>query len=159
MNDPSLAAQADAWHGALLRTTAACTTYYARRVPHWIAISSRICGALECSPLVGHNLAGELLYAARREIDLRAEYTRLALGELAEQNTDVPAPLVLVGCTRLAAELVHASVRDVVADIESASRFLHGVDAGCVTGATSQALRRITDHLLATVAERSDSRP
>jgi hypothetical protein len=99
------------------------------------------------------------MYSARREIELRAEYTRRILGELAERNAKVPASLVLVDCTRLAGELIRDGSRDVVTDIERCSRFLPGVDSGCVVSAMSAALSRITDHLLLVVRQRPDFTP
>jgi hypothetical protein len=99
------------------------------------------------------------MYSARREVELRAEYTRRVIGELAERCPDVPASLVLVDCTRLASELVGNSCRDVVTDIERASRVLHGVDSGCVASAISAAVGRITDHLLTVVGRRPDFTP
>ena len=140
----------------LQRTASDCSGYYARRVPHWIGISNRICASSACSSLVGHSLAGELMYSARREIDLRAEYTRQVISETVARNPDVPAPLMLVDCTRLAGELVRDCSRDVVTDIERASRFLPGVDPGCVAAAMSSAVGRISQHLLLVVGRRPD---
>ncbi len=96
------------------------------------------------------------MYSARREIDLRAEYTRQVLSETVDRNPDVPASLMLVDCTRLAGELVRECSRDVINDIERASRFLPGVDPGCVAAAMSAAVGRISHHLLLVVGRRPD---
>jgi hypothetical protein len=159
MSDPTLAAQSDAWRAELLRSASTCATYYARRVPHWIAIGARIWGTQgDLSPATGHSLPDELMVSARREIELRGEYTRRVLGELAERSIDPPPSAVLADCASLADELMRGGCRDVGNDIEHASRFLHGMDATCASHAISRAISDITDHLLDVIQARADLR-
>jgi hypothetical protein len=132
-----------------------CAAYYARRLPHWIAIGSRLwADQMDKSPLIGHSLAEELMVAARHEIALRGNFTRHMLGELAERHSDLPMSVVLVDCTQLGAELMREGCRDVDKDIERSSRFVHGVDAAASSIAIAQAITRISDHLLEVVAQR-----
>ena len=156
MHIPSLSAQTAAWQGALMRTGSMCTAYYQQRYPHWIAIGTRLwADQMHYSPLVGHSLADELLRAVNHEIELRGEFTRRMLGELAERHQDLPSSLVLVDCTRLAAELLREGCRDVDNDVVRTSRFVYGVDAGAATAAVSQAIKVVADHLLEVVGRRT----
>jgi hypothetical protein len=157
MNDISLAAQAAAWQGALMRTASLCATYYARRAPHWIGISSRLWAQRpEESPLPGRSLPEELMTVAGHEVELRGEFTKRMLGELAERHVHLPTAQVLVDCTKLASELLRDGCRDVDNDIVRASRFLHGMDGGVVAVAVKAAISRVTDHLLEVTGQRPE---
>ena len=157
MNELTLAPHADAWQGALMRTASVCANYYAERVPHFIAIGNRIwADQMEFSPLIGHGLNDDWMRAARREIELRGEFTRRMLGALAERSGDVSPSRILVDCTTLAAELIRDGCRDVEKDIERTSRIVHALDKGVVAVALSAAISRVTDHLLDVVEQRAD---
>lgn len=137
------------WRGALARTGSICATYYARRYADWIAIGSRLwADQSQYSPLAGHTLADELMRCAEREVELRGEFTRRMLGELAERHAHLQTSVVLVDCTKLAAELMRDGCRDLENDVVRTSRFLPGVDSGTVAMAVSKAISRVTDHLL-----------
>jgi hypothetical protein len=153
MNDISLAAQAAAWQGALTRTGSLCATYYARRAPHWIGIGSRLWSEPRSMPEpAGRSLPEDLMRAAQVEIELRGEYTRRMLGELAERHLHLPSNQVLVDCTRLASELIRYGCRDVENDIVRTSQYLYGMDAGVVDRAMKAAIGRVTDKLLEVIS-------
>src|SRR4051812_28583437 len=107
------------WRAGLLRATTTCATFYARRVPNWIAIGNRIWGTqAETGPKTGLSVPDDLMQSARREIELRGEYTRRVIGEFAECSYEAPASLVLTECTAAAVELIRRGCRDVAKDIE-----------------------------------------
>jgi hypothetical protein len=134
-----------------------CATYYARRYADWIAVSSRLwVDQSQYLPIAGHTLADELMRCARREVELRGEFTIRMLGELAERNAHLQTSVVLVDCTTLAAELMRDGCRDLENDVARTSRFLPGVDSGTVALAVSQAISRITDHLLDVTGHRRE---
>lgn len=145
------------WRGALARTGSICATYYARRYADWIAIGSRLwADQSQYLPIPGQTLADELMRCAQREVELRGEFTRRMLGELAERHAHLQTSVVLVDCTSLAAELMRDGCRDLEADIGRTSRFLPGVDSGVVAAAVSKAIRRVTDHLLDVTGHRRE---
>src|SRR5262245_23914965 len=93
----------DAWRAELHRASSMCATFYARRVPNWIAIGNRIWAAqMEYSPKVGLSLPEELMYSARREIELRGDFTRRTFGEYAASAEGVAPTVLLVECTSTA---------------------------------------------------------
>ena len=137
------------WRGALARTGSVCATYYARRYADWIAVGARLwADQSQYLPIPGYTLADELMRCAQREVELRGEFTRRMLGELAERHADLQTSVVLVDCTQLAAELMRDGCRDLESDIARTSRFLPTVDSATVSVAVSYAIGRITDHLL-----------
>jgi hypothetical protein len=157
MTEFSYTPPVDPWRQDLERTAKTCATFYARRVPHWIATGAQIWGAqVESAPLLGQSLPDELMRTARREIELRGEFTLRIIGDFAEQSTNIPAAQVLVDCTTMAAELIRRGCRDVAKDIEIANQFLHGIDGGCAERAMSQALTGVTDRVLEVVRLRAD---
>jgi hypothetical protein len=156
MNQPTTVTQADAWAEELEKTATECATFFARRVPHWIATGNRIWGIeTRGEPSEPERtLQEELMYCAIVEVELRGEFTRAAFGRLAASGTALPPSKVLVDCTKLSGELFPRICRDVDKDIQHASHFLHGVDGECVSRTVSQQLQRIADHILDTVASR-----
>ena len=131
------------------RTASVCATYYARRAPHWIGISSRLwAGNFQDSPTPSLSLAEQLMTAAKREVELRGEFTQRLLGDLASRHLHLPKDHLLVDLTKLTAELVRDGCRDVDNDIVRVSRFLYGMDGGVVAVAVREAISRVTDHLL-----------
>ncbi len=158
MNEHAFGSQTDAWSGELQKTATECATFFARRVPHWIATGNRIWG-IEIQPDAPpseRTLQEELMHCAKIEVALRGEFTRRAFGRLAERCTDIPASRVLVDCTKMAGELLPRICRDVDKDITHASHFLHGVDGGCVAAAVSAEMQKIADHILDVVTDRND---
>jgi hypothetical protein len=158
MNDSALANQTDAWSNELWRTETECATFFARRVPHWIATGNRIWGIFvqPDAPRSERTLQEDLMYCAKVEVALRGEFTRLAFGRLAQRAAAVSASRVLVDCTKLAGELLPRICRDVEKDIQHASHFLYGVDGGCVAAAVSAEMQKLADHVLDVVTDRSD---
>jgi hypothetical protein len=157
MNDTH-ANQTDAWSGELQKTATECATFFARRVPHWIATGNRIWG-IEIqadAPRTERTLQEELMHCAKVEVALRGEFTRRAFGQLAQRCSQIPASRVLVDCTKLAGELLPRICRDVDKDIQHASHFLYGVDGGCVAAAVSTEMQKIADHVLDVVSDRND---
>lgn len=149
MTDQSLAAQTAAWQGAMKRTASVCATYYARRAPHWIGISSRLwAGKYEESPIPGQSLPEQLMAAAKREVELRGEFTLRLLGDLASRHLHLPKDELLVDLTKLTAELIRDGCRDVENDIVRTGRFLYGMDGGVVAVSVRDAISLVTDHLL-----------
>lgn len=149
MTDPSLAAQTAAWQGAMKRTASVCATYYARRAPHWIAISSRLWATkYDESPIPGQSLPEQLMSAAQREVELRGEFTLRLLGDLASRHLHLPKDQLLVDLTKLTAELIRDGCRDVENDIVRTGRFLYGMDGGVVAVSVRAAISLVTDHLL-----------
>jgi hypothetical protein len=159
MNETPVANQTDAWSGELQKTATVCATFFARRVPHWIATGSRIWATqIDASAPSGLTLQDDLMQSAKLEVEVRAEFTRRAFGDLAGRNSHVPVSRVLVDCTKLVGELLPRICRDVDKDIQHASHFLYGVDGGCVGQAVSDAMQHIADHLLDVVSQRPDFR-
>lgn len=158
MNESVLVNQTDAWSDELQKTATECATFFARRVPHWIATGNRIWG-IEIqpdAPRTERTLQEELMYCAKVEVALRGEFTRKAFGRLAERTTNISASRVLVDCTKMAGELLPRICRDVDKDIQHASHFLYGVDGGCVAAAVSAEMQKIADHVLDVVTDRKD---
>jgi hypothetical protein len=158
MNDSAFASQTDAWSDELQKTATECATFFARRVPHWIATGNRIWG-IEIqpdAPKSERTLQEELMYCAKVEVAIRGEFTRRAFGRLAERCPEVSSSRVLVDCTKLAGELLPRICRDVDKDIQHASHFLFGVDGGCVAAAVSAEMQAIADHVLDVVTDRND---
>ena len=160
MHDYSRPVETTDWRGALARTGSICATYYARRYADWIAVGSRLwADQSQYLPIPGHTLADELMRCARREVELRGEFTRRMLGELAERHAHLQTSVVLVDCTKLAAELVRDGCRDLENDIVRTSSFLPGVDSGTVALAVSQAISKVTDHLLDVTGQGREHHP
>jgi hypothetical protein len=158
MNESVFENQTDAWSAEVQKTATECATFFARRVPHWIATGNRIWG-IEIqadAPPSPRTLQEELMHCAKIEVALRGEFTRHAIGRLAERCTGVPASRVLVDCTKMAGEYLPRICRDVEKDIQHASHFLHGVDGGCVAAAVSAEMEKIADHVLDVVSDRND---
>jgi hypothetical protein len=138
-----------AWTDALTQTASTCSTYYHMRNPHWIALGARVWAEqLIWSPAPSRSLPEELMRLAKREIEVRGEFTARMFSELAERFSALPSSLVLVDCTRRASELLRDGCRDVEADVVRTARFVPGVDVGAVAATLSLAIRRLTDHLL-----------
>jgi hypothetical protein len=158
MNQQPTVTRTGVWSEELERTATECATFFARRVPHWIATGNRIWG-IETrgeSAQSERTLQEELMYCAIVEVELRGEFTRVAFGRLAASGGSVAPSKVLVDCTKLAGELFPRICRDVDKDIQHASHFLYGVDGETVSRTVSHQLQRIADHVLDTVAARPD---
>lgn len=139
-----------AWQEDLTLTETSCWTFYHQRNVHWIGIGTRIWASqLLWTPAPETPLPEDLLQSAKREVALRGEFTTRAFSELVARDHDVAPSVVLVDCTRRATELLHAGCRDIEADIVRTARFVPGVDVADWREARSDAVRRLTDHLLA----------
>lgn len=155
MSELSPAAQAAVWRAALARTVSLCANAHACRVPHFIAIGTRLwADQSQYTPLIGRTLAGELMKAAEREVDVRVELTERMLCDLAGRHAHLPSELVLVDCTKAAAQLLRDGCRDIDTDISRTSRFMLGIDAGLVPRLVSLGIDRVANRLLADLAER-----
>jgi capsid protein len=151
----SSTARTEAWQRELLRTETQCANYFARRVPEWIATCTRIWNTEHGqAPAVGRTLQQDLIYSARREVELRGEFAKVVFVALAARSAEMPSAQVLVDCTRKASELIRLGCRDVARDIEHAARLLPSVDSGCVDRAVAAAIERLTDHLLDAISQR-----
>lgn len=139
-----------AWQQDLTLTETACWTFYHQRNVHWIGIGTRIWASqLLWTPAPERPLPEELLRSAKHEVALRGEFTTRAFGELAARVHDVAPSVVLVECSRRATELLRDGCRDIEADIVRTARFVPEVDVAAWQQARSDAIRRLTDHLLA----------
>jgi hypothetical protein len=148
MDELAFDAQSD-WNGALTQTASTCSTYFHMRNPHWIALGARVWAEqLLWSPAPSRSLPEELMRLAKREVEVRSEFTTRMFRELAERFSELPSSQVLVDCTRCATELLRDGCRDVEADVVRTARFVPGVDVGAVTQTLSLAIQRLTDHLL-----------
>jgi hypothetical protein len=157
MMDGTLQQHVDPWRAGLERTMQTCARFYARRVPYWIATGTQIWSAqMESRPLLGQSLPDEFMRTAKREIELRGDFTQKVIGEFAESSPDVPVAQILVDCTTIASELIRRGCDDVARDIETTAKFLLGIDAQCAQKAMAQALTSVTDRLLDVVKARPD---
>ncbi|HYV98811.1 MAG TPA: hypothetical protein VE967_15255 [Gemmatimonadaceae bacterium] len=160
MNETTPAVNADVWRATLQNAATVCATYYARRVPHWIAAGSRMWGS-RMDPTTPNemSLQQELVWCAVREISLRAEFTGRVLTDVAQSGADVAGVSVLADCHALLDELLPRGCRDVMRDVEHTSRFLDGVDSAAVSHALTTVVADIGKQLRDVVRARAAARP